>query len=497
MTRRTGHSEPSRIGSSFNLLLLIAAFWPASVAADPPNAHRHPGAADRQVMVRAAAADVPAVAAQYGLTVVGGLSHVEGHFAVVEGPETMTAEQIEGLIQGDPRIQEIDRIDLATIPGTAEAGLQPAMSDVAIDRLKTGTFSTSCLSQEIPDHLWTGFANQEAAALIRLHEGHLARSDCGSTTVAVIDTGIDPTHPVLVDALLPGYDFLLERSGIPSEWDFLDQSLQPILDQSLQPILDQSLQPILDQSLQPILDAVRSGNAEVVSLGSSIAVLLDQQTAPVVAGLELPPFFGHGTMVAGVVRLSAPGAQIMPLRVFNASGHAHPFDIIRAIYYAVDHGADVINMSFSMPESSTELQRAVQYARSQGVVCVAAAGNHGEHAQVFPAKYSAAVGVAATTIDDDLSDFSNYGSNLVDLGAPGAAIVSTYPGGVFAAGWGTSFSAPFVAGAAALVHDPGGDAAAFQSTVQALSQGSVQIPALAGDIGSGRLDALDTVLRAD
>ena len=475
--------------------LLLSSLWSAGLVADPPpNQHRHPDAAGKQLMLRTASVDLPAIAEQYGLAVVGGLTHAEGQIAVVEGPEPMTAEQIEVLLDGDPRVLASDRVRLAALPGTAEAGVSPQTSDVAIDRLKSGSLATPCLGEILPAGLWSGFADQEAARLVRLHAAHLTRPDCGSLTVAVLDTGVDPSHPVLSDALLTGYDFLLEQEGIPSEWDFLNQSLQPILEQSLQPILEQSLQPILEQSLQPILEAVRAGEGQAVHLGSSIAVLLDQDTAAQVAALEPPPFFGHGTMVAGVIRLSAPGARIMPLRVFNSSGQAHLFDIVRAIYFAVDHGANVINMSFSMPDSSSELQRAIQYARSQGVVCVAAAGNHGEHVQVYPAKYPAAVGVAATTVDDALSDFSNFGSDLVDLAAPGAGIVSTYPGGVFAAGWGTSFSAPWVAGVAALIHSQGGDVAAFQSTTQAMSQGSVQIQALAGHIGSGRLDALDTVL---
>ena len=188
----------------------------------------------------------------------------------------------------------------------------------------------------------------------------------------------------------------------------------------------------------------------------------------------------------------------MPLRVFDSMGSAHLFDIVRAIYYAVDHGADVINMSFSMPEPSLELQRAVQYARSHGVICVASAGNHGQSVQTYPAGYSASVGVAATDLDDQLSEFSNYGNALVDLAAPGSGVVSTYPGGVFGAGWGTSFSAPLVAGTLALIHDlHGGDIAAFQAAVHDLRQGSVTLQELAGDIGSGRLSVLNTVLGAN
>ncbi len=479
--------------------LLTAVVWPVDVTADPANQYGRANVHGNQVMVRAAAVDVPAIAAQYGLAVVGESANADGHLAIVEGPETMTAEQIEALILGDPRIESSEAIHLATLPGTAETGTTPVGGGIAVDRFKAGSFSSPCLSQVQPAALWKGYGDQEAARLVRLHRAHLEQTDCGATVVAVIDTGVDPDHPVLADALVPGYDFLLGRAGLPSEWDFLDQSLQPILEQSLQPILEQSLQPILEQSLQPILEATLAGEAQVVALGNSMAVLLDNTIAPTVAAMTLPSHFGHGTMVTGIVRLSAPGAQIMPLRAFNSRGAAHLFDIIRAIHYAVDHGADVINMSFSVPESSHELRRAIQYARSQGVICVAAAGNDGERIDVYPAKYKGTIGVAATTLDDTLSEFSNYGSDLVELAAPGAGVVSTYPGGLFAAGWGTSFSAPFVSGTAALIHplQTSSDPATFQSLLKDLRQGSVSIQQLAGDIGSGRLDALGAVRAAD
>ncbi len=487
-----------RRGGVFAWVLGAAALWPAAVVAEGGNSYRRSNPHGNQLIVRGLPAELQAAAEQYGLSIVGSAQTGDGDLAVVEGPELMSAEQIADLIAGDPRLESFEGIRLASLPGTAESGAIPAFGDVESDLIKTGDFSTPCLSQGFGGPLWSGYADQESARLVGLHEAHLERAECGAATVAIIDTGVDPDHPMLAGALLPGYDFILEQQGIPSEWDFLDQSLQPILEQSLQPILEQSLQPILEQSLQPILEAVTAGEAEAVSLGSSIAVLLDQASVAEFEGMALPPYFGHGTMVAGVVRLAAPGAAIMPLRVFNGSGSAHLFDIIRAIYYAVDHGAGVINMSFSMPEDSAELKRAVKYARSRGVVCVASAGNQGENAVVYPAAYSASVGVAATTLDDQLSDFSNYGSSLVDLAAPGSGIVSTYPGGVFGAGWGTSFSAPLVAGAVALIHslNSGGDAAAFQGLVHDLRQGSVTIQDLAGDVGSGRLDVLGTVSAA-
>ncbi len=474
------------------LLLALA----GSALADPPaNPYDRSNGRGNQVILRAAAGDVQPIADQYGLAVVGQANAGGGHAAVIEGPETMTVEQVEALVAGDPRIEAHEAVVVAALPGLEASPLAPDPSAVDADLSRAGSFETPCWSQ------WSGYADQAAARLVRLGEaqGH----GCGAATVAVLDTGVDPDHPALAGALVPGYDFLTEQEGLPSEWDFLDGSLQPILDGSLQPILDGSLQPILDGSLQPILDQsaeiVVLGQGELAMLGASMAPFVDPEAVAELEAMELPRYFGHGTMVAGLVRLAAPGAAIMPLRVFDAGGSAHLFDVIRAIYWAVDHGAGVINMSFSLPGHSVELQRAIGYARSHGVVCVAAAGNQGIHAQVYPAAFAAGVGVAATTHDDELSVFSNYGSSLVDLAAPGSGVVSTYPGGLYGAGWGTSFSAPLVAGAAALIrhHHDSGNVAAFQGLVHDLRQGSVAIQELAGDVGSGRLDALATVLAAD
>ncbi len=473
------------------ILLLLAT---AAVADPPANGYDRSNAGGNQLLLRASPADVQPIADQYGLSVVGEAGG-DGHMVVVQGPELMTAEQIAALITGDSRIESHEPIALAALPGLeTDSGATPDTAAVEADLQRSGSFQTPCWSQ------WSGYADQAAASQIQIAGAHAL--GCGGATVAVLDTGVDPDHPALAGALVPGYDFLTEEAGLPSEWDFLGGSLQPILDGSLQPILDGSLQPILDGSLQPILDQsagiVVLGQGELMVLDASIAPFLSPDAAAALDGAFIPPYFGHGTMVAGLVRLAAPGAEIMPLRVFDSLGSAHLFDIVRAIYYAVDHGADVINMSFSMPGHSTELKRAVQYARSHGVVCVAAAGNRGERTLVYPAAFAASVGVAAIDLDEELSPFSNYGSALVELAAPGSGVVSTYPGGVFGAGWGTSFSAPLVAGTLALIHHlHGGDAAAFQAAVHDLNQGSVMFPALAGDVGSGRLDVLGTVLAAD
>jgi len=156
-------------------------------------------------------------------------------------------------------------------------------------------------------------------------------------------------------------------------------------------------------------------------------------------------------MTAGLIHLVAPQAKIMPLKSFQADGSGYNSDILRAIYYAVGHGAKVINMSFNYTTYSQELATAVNYATANGVICVAAAGNSGEKATVYPGALKGVIDVASTSNNDTPSTFSNYGAPPVWLAAPGEGVMTTYPFGTYAAGWGTSFSTPLVSGEVALM----------------------------------------------
>jgi subtilisin family serine protease len=267
-----------------------------------------------------------------------------------------------------------------------------------------------------------GYVTQPAANIIGLATTQGAFGLRGSGIVAVIDTGVDSTHPALANALVPGYDFTRNEAGAADEKGDIHQSTTAVI--------DQSTTAVVDQSTTAVIDSYTAGQ------------------------LNQPQYqaFGHGTMVSGVVRLVAPGAMIMPLKAFHADGTGYLSDVLRAIYFAVRNHARILNMSFSFQTSSLELNLALTYAKLNGVISVAAAGNDGRQTVVYPAGYSGTVmGVASTSNSDTLSTFSNYGQNLVWVGAPGEGIVTFYPYGTYAATWGTSFSAPFVAGAAALL----------------------------------------------
>src|SRR5256712_5015022 len=130
-------------------------------------------------------------------------------------------------------------------------------------------------------------------------------------------------------------------------------------------------------------------------------------------------------MVAVIIRLVPPTAQIMPLKSFTADGSSNLFDILRAIYFAVDHGAQVINMSFSFLDPSQELMRAVNFASGRGVICVSSTGNLGKETLAFPASFQNVVGVASTNNLDMRSTFSSFGAALADMAAPGEGIITT------------------------------------------------------------------------
>jgi subtilisin family serine protease len=239
----------------------------------------------------------------------------------------------------------------------------------------------------------------------------------------------------------------------------------------------------LDQSYAAVVDG-----AYPTWVNQSYAAVVDQSYAAVVDNPKYAAF-GHGTMVAGVIHLVAPKAMILPLKAFQADGGGYTSDVIRAIYRAVQNGANILSMSFSFATPSQELSQAISFANRNGVISVASAGNDGKKMLAYPAAFADRVmGVASTTNDDVRSTFSNYGSGLVWVAAPGEGIVTTYPLGTYAAAWGTSFSAPFVSGAAALLLN------VKAATESQGSQAVAKAKKLTDDLGNGRLDLYQAVL---
>jgi subtilisin family serine protease len=178
----------------------------------------------------------------------------------------------------------------------------------------------------------------------------------------------------------------------------------------------------------------------------------------------------------------APTARIMPLKAFRADGSGYLSDIIRAIYYATQNGAKVLNMSFNTRSMSEELRRAVDVAVKNGVTCVASVGNDGQQITVYPAGLGNVMGIASTDYTDQRSSFSNYGQG-VWVAAPGEMIISTFPFATYGASSGPSFITPFVSGVAALLRQIRPNLTPSQAA-QAISNAH----RLTDELGHGRLD---------
>ncbi len=187
---------------------------------------------------------------------------------------------------------------------------------------------------------------------------------------------------------------------------------------------------------------------------------------------------GHGTRVCGIIgALGDNGtgvagliwnidSEIMPVKFMkNNDGKTTGTlsDAINSIYYAVDHGADIINASWGFYSYSRSLEDAVRYAMDNGVLFIASAGNKGQDNDLnehYPSNYPLenVIAVAAMSSSGDLASFSNYGLQSVHIAAPGVGLSSTDNNGGYVS-WisGTSYAAPFVAGIAAMVRSQSPD----------------------------------------
>ena len=346
---------------------------------------------------------------------------------------------------------EVDRL-ISLLP------LSPLISDATQPR---GGLSDNNPVPFYGSTVWNGYAAQPAANVVGANQARSQFQVSGTGIIGIIDTGVDPNHPALVPVLCSpstcngssGYDFTRNQAGA-SEMADLNQSTAYVID----------------------------GGASPVQVNGSTIAVLDQSTAYVIDGHSA---FGHGTMVAGIVHLVAPASYIMPLKAFTANGTGYTSDIIRAVYYAVGQHVSALNMSFSTPDQSAELEQALDYAASQSVVSAAAAGNDGKNMVVYPAGFQNDVmAVASTSLSETRSTFSNYGSD-VWVAAPGEGIITTYPFSTYAAGWGTSFSTPFVTGTTGLL----GNVQANMNQ-QAASSDIAHAEYLGYGMGHGELDVV-------
>jgi thermitase len=220
-------------------------------------------------------------------------------------------------------------------------------------------------------------------------------------------------------------------------------------------------------------------------------------------------FPGHGTHCSGVVGATglrsngtagvAPEISLMPLKFIDTNG-GDISNAVRAIDFAIEKKVSVISASWGgrMPPAHAQpLVEAIRRAEEAGILFVTAAGNEGsnnEKVEVYPAniRVANAITVAGTNQLDRQTDWSNYSTYVVDLGAPGESILSTLPGNRYASMSGTSMSTPHVAGVAALLRSL--DASLNPAQVKALLLASGQKNSMAVVCGC-RLDAAAAVKR--
>ena len=217
---------------------------------------------------------------------------------------------------------------------------------------------------------------------------------------------------------------------------------------------------------------------------------------------------GHGTHVAGIIlsldqnifasSLRQSKIRIMPLKFLDGNGSGSTSNAIRAIYYAANNGASVINASWGSDAYSSALQDAIAYAYGKGILFVAAAGNasaNNDVTSMYPANYAIPnlVSVAATNDSDVLAPFSNFGGSSVHLASPGVYILSTYNDNKFATMSGTSMATPFVAGTAIQIKAMSPNMLAYQMREILLSRFNTVNGLVNKVTTSGRLAAGDSV----
>jgi subtilisin family serine protease len=379
--------------------------------AAPPPAGGGAGDTEADVVVQLLrGSDLAAVTSAYGLTVVDRFGQRPiWRLRVADGA---SADAAVAALRGDGRVRFAERNLESETPEGRKNSVWAVGGDAAV------------------------YAAQWAPQAIDLADAHTVSTGVG-VRVAVLDTGIDTTHPVLAPRL-----------------------------------------------------ARRAGGA---LLGRDF---VDDDADPSEAGSRADAGYGHGTHVAGLVALVAPAATLMPVRVLDAAGRGNTWVLAEALGWAADpdgdpasdDGAHVINLSLSTLQRTDLIKTAGELAACtfddddddfadpgfdddrarctlrQAAVVVAAAGNGGsESEQQFPAAETVQglLSVAASTEARRIADFSNRGS-WVRIAAPGEQIVSTVPGGGWGVWSGTSMAAPLVAGGAALLLatlPPGGDPA--------------------------------------
>jgi subtilisin family serine protease len=441
-------------------------------------------------------------------------SHILVQFLPNDPPAALAGTTLGPLIDPTARLYQVDLLPGTTVQQAvrryaADPGVAAAEPDYRID-------SSWLPNDPLLGHQWdmhnTGQQGGTPGADINAGAAWGVTTGTLRTVVAVIDTGIDYTHPDLYQNLWinqaeipPGRRANLKDVDGDGLITFRD--LNNPVNQGAGKITDLNHNGYIDAGdiLAPMVknaqgqDTGRGGWSDGIDhdhdgyandlVGWNFAANTNTPTDD----------WGHGTHVAGAIGAMGNNGrgvsgvlwnvQMMDLRFFDAQGHATIGSAIAAIDYAVGHGARILNASWIGAGNSSLLQAAIARAGAKGAIFVAAAGNSGVNTDVTP-EYPAdfpldnVVSVAAVDHNNHLAGFSNWGPTSVDVAAPGANTYSTLPGGGYGYYTGTSMATPLVTGALALVWGLRPEWSYRQVINQVL--GTVdKLPSLQGKVASG------------
>lgn len=453
----------------------------------------------------------------------GGL--LGGLLNAIAGPNTLVGGLLNGVL--NPLLGTVLNLNISVTGAGASVG----QSSAAVLNSTPTDYYGAVVPQSYPNQPMVG----------QIHAGTQANQIATGqgAVVALIDNGVDPNNPVLQRVLLwqQGYNFYdnsHDWSAYSDLWDgpdgsaglaglSADQSTASVLKgQSTASVLNGSTPCAAEfsgigpqatgsglsgyQSTASVLNGEQS-TASVLNGGQSTASVLngEQSTASVLNTLgeilACDPDFGHGTSVAGLIHLVAPNTTILPIKAFGPGGTATAAVIYQSIAYAIDQHVNVMNLSFSASATTPDIQDIIAEAVNDGIVVVAAAGNGGTAAAVYPASLPGVTGAGAldgTQPGLPGASFSNFNPGVgqyvdVEAAAPGVNLFTTYPGTgqIWATVSGTSFSTPLIAGEAALLVQEGKSGAANQALIYRTAN-----PSVLGDSSGGQGHGLINVYGA-
>lgn len=290
-------------------------------------------------------------------------------------PQKMTHDEFELLVFGDPDLDKEELNFTASDPGG-----------------DTRSFYGSRSAND--------YHQQAAAEGMNVPEAHAITTGTG-VTVAVLDTGMDTDHPLLIGRAVNGWNFITNSADTDDVAQGVDTSGNGTPDE----------------------------------------------------------FVGHGSMIAGMINLVAPDANIMPVVVLDSDGESTSWRVAKGIYYAIDQRVNVINLSLGTSVETFVLHEAIDEARDHWITVVTSAGNFGHNGpEQFPAAMqdNRTIAVAAADLEFHITEFTNLGDYII-VSAPGVEAVGPFVDGGYQIGEGTSFSTAWVSGAAALIHAVGWD----------------------------------------